>query len=256
MPDAHVLAVFMLAAVRAGGLLAAPGWPGADLVPPPLRGGFAIAVGIVLTPVLSAGPLPDLSVPAVFLGALAINGAIGLALGFGVTLLWSAVQMAGTISEQSIGINPQSLIGTGPAGGGGALSQLYTLTLALLFFGSGGLESWIGAFGRSFDTLPAAGRFLGTPNGPALADVIGRLMGVALSLAAPVLLSLLVVNLSMGVAGRITAQASLYFAALPAGIITSFVALVLSAGVILAIEGRIMQDVGRMLDTTMFLVGR
>jgi flagellar biosynthetic protein FliR len=254
--DPRTFLVFLLAAGRTLGLLLAPGWPGGDLVPWPVRGGVAAALGVVLTPVLTAQTLTLPATPGGLVAALAANAAVGLALGFGVGLLWSAVEMAGAISELAVGLNPESLFGTTQAQGTTPLTQLYSLMLALLFFGGGGLEIWLGALGRSFDALPIAGRLFGTPDAAGLTALVGRLLGVALSLAAPVLLSLLIVNLSLAVAGRITAQASLYFAALPAELASVLVALALTAGIVVTLEGRLLGGLDGMLGVSMRAIGR
>jgi flagellar biosynthesis protein FliR len=167
---------------------------------------------------------------------------VGLILGWGVGLVWSAAEMAGSIAELASGLNPQALLGpAGPAGSVGAapLVRLYSLLLALVFFGSGGLERWILALGGSFDIVPACCGLPG-PLGPgAAARVAAGLLRAAAGMAAPVLLALLVVNVALGVAGRLTAQASLYFAALPAEAAAVLLAIAVTLGATWGIETRL-----------------
>ena len=70
---------------------------------------------------------------------------------------------------------------------------------------------------------------------------------MALSLAAPVLLSLFVVNLTLAVAGRLTAQNALYMAALPAELGTALIAVTITVAVTLALEGRLLGGLGGIL---------
>ena len=82
-----------------------------------------------------------------------------------------------------------------------------------------------------------------------MVPLVGRLVGVALTLAAPVLLSLFIVNLTLAVAGRLTAQNALYMAALPAEMGTALVALAITVAVTLALEGRLLGGLGEIIGS-------
>jgi len=243
------LAVFVLVTARAAGVFAAPGWIGADALPILLRGGLAAAIGLVLTPWLAQRGAGVPGTPEVLLGALAWNFAVGLALGFGVSLLWSVAEMAGSVAELAVGLNPAAILGTEGASAATSLGQCYPLMLALLFFGGGGLEQWIAALQESFSTVPLAGALPTASPSLALVPVVGRLLGVAVALAAPVLLSLLIVNLTLAVAGRLTAQTALYMAALPAELGTALLALTLTVGVTVVLEGRLLGGLSGVLES-------
>jgi flagellar biosynthesis protein FliR len=247
---------FVLAGARAMGVVAAPGWPDAEVVPPIVRGGLGVACGLILAPVAAAERGEAAGSLAALAGAVAANLVVGLLLGFGVGLVWSAAEMAGTIGELAVGLNPQAIFGAAAQAGSAPLVRVYALMLALLFFGGGGLEAWVGALGRSFDILPACCGLPGPPGPGQAARIVERMLGVAVALAAPVLLSLLVVNLTLAVSGRLTAQAALYFAALPAEAAAATLALVITLGVTVGLESRLVSGLGGLMDALLRSVGR
>jgi len=240
------LTVFILAAARAMGVFAAPGWVGAEVLPMSLRAALSATIGLALTPGLlhAGGVLP--ATTGALVSAIAWNLAIGLSFGFAITLLWSVVEMAGTVTELAVGLNPSGILGAGGSPSPTSLGQIYLLMLALLFFGGGGLEQWMRALGGSFATVSLTGGFPARP-GLALVPLVGRLLGVAVSLAAPVILALLIVNLTLAVAGRLTGQNALYMAALPAELATALLALTITVAVTMALEGRLLGGLSSIL---------
>jgi len=240
------LTVFILATARAMGVFAAPGWTGADVLPMSLRAALSATIGLALTPgLLHAGVVAPATTGAL-LGAVAWNLVFGLSIGFAITLLWGVVEMAGSVTELAVGLNPSGILGAGGSPAPTSLGQIYLLMLALLFFGGGGLEQWLRALGDSFATVSLTGGFPDRP-GLALVPLVGRLLGVAVSLAAPVLLSLFIVNLTLAVAGRLTGQNALYMAALPAQLATALLALTITVALTMALEGRLLGGLGGIL---------
>jgi len=247
------LTMFVLAASRAMGIFAAPGWIGAEVLPIQFRAALAAAIGFALTPDLLHRGLAVPTTTDGLVGGIAWNLALGLVFGFAISLLWSAAEMAGSIAELAVGLNPAGILGAGGGPSATSLGQIYPLMLALLFFGGGGLEQWIHALGDSFATIPLTGSLPARP-GLAVVAMVGRLVGVALTLAAPVLLSLFVVNLTLAVAGRLTAQNALYMAALPAELGTALIAVTITVAVTLALEGRLLGGLGEIIGSARQLV--
>lgn len=232
----HATVAMLLGAARALGMLAVPWWPGSVAVPLPVRGGTAAALGALLGPVSRTG---DLSWAASDAGALvttlALNLLVGLAVGYGLVLIFSVAEMGGHLVELVTGMAPQALLGL-PAGGPGAgpLGTLATLVLLLVFLSSGGLEQWVVTLVRSTDMVPLAGPlpWPGTVNG--LVRLVGRVLDSSLGLAAPALGAVLLVNLAIALSGRLTGQAALYFAALPAQALAVLAVLLVTAGAAVA----------------------
>src|SRR5437763_623144 len=78
---------------RFGGLLAAAPLLGGKSVPHPVRVGLSAALAMILTPLATTRP-SESSLPVLILG-LGKEVALGLVLGWTVSLLFASVQMAG-----------------------------------------------------------------------------------------------------------------------------------------------------------------
>lgn len=244
----HVGLAMLLAAARALGMLAVPWWPGMAAVPLPVRGGAAAAWGAALGPVCHLGTLPATVGPGFLLAALALNLAVGLALGYGVALLFAIAEMGGHVVELATGMAPQALFGL-PAGGTGAgpLGTFATLVMLLVFVAAGGIEQWITALVRSTDVVPLAGP-APWPAGPGAVLRIGaRALETSLGMAAPALGALLLVNLAVALSGRVTGQAALYFAALPAEALAVLGVLLLTAAASVAADLRLVHGASAIL---------
>ena len=113
MPPLTELTMFVLAAARAMGIFAAPGWIGAEVLPMQFRAALAAAIGLALTPGLLHRGLAVPDTAGGLVGGIAWNLALGLAFGFAISLLWSAAEMAGSIAELAVGLNPAGILGAG-----------------------------------------------------------------------------------------------------------------------------------------------
>lgn len=237
-PQVGVL--MLLAAARALGMLAIPWWPGMAVIPLPIRAGAAAVWGAVLGPVCRPGALPAPVGPGFLVAAIAFNLAVGLALGYGVALLFAIAEMGGHLVELATGMAPQALFGL-PAGatGSGPLGTFATLVMLLVFVSAGGVEQWITALVRSTDLIPLGGAPI-VPGGPGAVLRIGeRALETSLGMAAPALGAFLLVNLAVALSGRVTGQAALYFAALPAEVLAVLGALLLTSGAAVAMDLRL-----------------
>ena len=170
---------------------------GGKRVPVTIRLALALALAVALLPAAS-GQLEALRSAAwpLWAAVLAKEVAIGLALGFVMSMGFWAVRSAGRLVEAQRGA-------TRPAGPGGdyPLAELLSLTAVVIFLLLGGHRVYILALARSLEVLPLwsfpAAQGLG-----GFADTCiflgGELILLALALAAPVLASLFLADLTVG----------------------------------------------------------
>ena len=110
-----------------------------------------------------------------------------------------------------------------------ALGQYFMVVLTLVFLGLGAHLHWLGLVVRSYQLLPPGQTWLG-------AAVLGRIPALGAdmfltgaTMALPVTLVLLVVQLATGVLSRSAPALNLFSLGLPAGIVAGVLALILSA---------------------------
>ncbi|MGC8668589.1 MAG: flagellar biosynthetic protein FliR [Chthonomonadales bacterium] len=228
----HDFWCFLLILARVSALVAAAPVFGTTGVPAPVKAGFSALVSLVLLPLLRStiGPAPgDLFT---LIARIAADIAVGLTLGFLVTLLFAAVQIAGTYVDTQIGFGMINVLNPVARQQTSATGQLmYQLSMAL-FLMAGGMLYLVGAVAASYRVVPAgAAHFAGSWDVVAGA-LAGQMLLIALRIAAPAAAVLLTVDLAFALVARTVPQMNVLIVGLPAKIILGLATVSLSLPVL------------------------
>ncbi len=194
---------FALVAFRLMGLMAVAPLLGSGRIPMPVKLYFAVAMTLCLAvagDLPMPGPLPD----SPWLLALGLIGEIGFGLvaGMLMSLAFYGARWAGGVAGQQMGFNmagafnPQSDMGGNPLG-----DALFVLTL-FIFLSLDGHHDMILGIRQSFAHVPPMSFAMTTDSLDLLVDSLAASGGLALRIAAPVCVSMLVVDLSLGMLGK------------------------------------------------------
>jgi flagellar biosynthetic protein FliR len=201
--------VFVLALARVGALYMAVPHLGGAMLPVRVRACLAAATALLLTVSLWR---PDFPVPGGLMQtALWVAGeaAIGLALGFGVAVVFAALQVAGQIIAQVAGTSIGDVFNPGLDENMPIYSvMLYYLALAI-FVLSNGHELLLASLLETYRVLPPASNGLLTSLSgiaPAFAEALTQSFGLGIRVAAPVMTALLLSALLIGLIGRTMPQ--------------------------------------------------
>ena len=176
--------------------------------------------------------------------ALGLGGELifGVALGTILSLVFVAAQFAGGIAGQQMGFNlagtfsPQAEIGNAP------LSDLYFILTLLLFLLMDGHHAMMLGVRDSFDYLPP----LSAAMDQHLLDVVsGMLMSattLAVRVAAPVSVAMLVVDLSLGMVGKTIPQMNLLSVGLSLRSLAGLVIVILGLGLTATVLSHALND--------------
>lgn len=194
-----------------------------------LRVGIALGVALAISPTVDSGVDLFSSEP----GALALlvgrELAIGLAMGFVSSLIFSSFGLLGQFISVQGGLGAARVVD--PASGAatvviGVLLQTFGL---LTFLAIDGHHALIRAIAASFERMPFDGPGLSTDGFIAIAHMGGTVFEVAVRLAAPVTVAMLVSNCALGLLGRSIQQLNLMTLQLPAHVAILMVLLALGA---------------------------
>ena len=213
--ELEIVQVFLLVLVRFSGLLiSAPIW-GSPNFPAQAKIGLAIFFSILMTPLIPAlaHTLPSDPIPfaIVAVGELAI----GLIIGFVMSLLFAAVQVAGQIMDLQTGFGMMNVFNPAletqfPIFGFYyfLLANLYMLVLNLHLV-------MIRALASTFDAIPLGGIVLR----PELLWEVSRwgsaMFYDGLMIAAPVAVAMMLAYVTMGLLGRVVPQIHLFAVGFP-----------------------------------------
>lgn len=174
--------------------------------------GVGAGLAILVAPRLEHGPLPTDT--AGLLGALVLQVATGLALGFVVQLLISAVTAGGSMLDQVGGltlppsIDPLSMSQTSIMG------QFYEQVMVLLLFATNGYLLMVDGFVRSFDGPGFSLHSAGTVASVVVTD-LGVFFTSALEMAGPIMVVLFAAQVVLALLSKAAPQANVWLLGFP-----------------------------------------
>ena len=140
---------------------------------------------------------------------------------FAVPLI-AAEQIAGTMGLAiATSIDPSS------GAQSGALGTYFGLIMTLLFYAIGGHLLWFELLIESYRILPVGALSFGTVRGQDIIVFAGYAFATAASIALPVVLVLLIVQLITGTISRSAPSLNLFALGLPAGVMAGITALII-----------------------------
>jgi len=225
------VASFMLPMFRITSLLMTMPIFGTTLVPRRIRLYFALAITVVIAPVLP--PMPQVN--ALDLSALLLIGEqiiIGAGLGLFLQLFFQAFVIAGQIISTQMGMGFASMIDPTNGVSAAVIGQFFTMLVTLLFLGMNGHLVVLETLVESFTTMPVGSGLL-VSNFWTLANSLGWVMGAALTLVLPAITALLVVNIAFGVMTRAAPQLNIFSIGFPLTLVLGMGILWISLGDIL-----------------------
>jgi len=208
--------VLVLALARVAGLFIMAPIFAARIAPMRVRAALAFFITLAMLPLLGTEPPAAASSgPAVLLGMLAFETMIGFAIGLVAQMTFGAVQMAGQLAGIQMGIGLSNLIDPQTQEHITSLSQWQNLLALLVFLSIDGHHMLIRAVADSFRVLPLGGGMPAAAGFGLVMELAGGLFVVALKIASPVLVLLLLVNAAMGVLAKLIPQLNVFIVGFP-----------------------------------------
>ena len=231
----------------AGVIMVAPVF-GARLVPPRVRIALAVAVTVVMSPLLPVMQPFELSLAAGLTVAQEIL--IGVAIGFCLQMIFDALIIAGQTIAMSMGLGFAMMVDPQRGISVPVLSQFFVVLGLLIFLALGGHLATLRLISDSFATLPV-GQPLGAEGAWTVAAWGSQMFAGALRIALPAATALLVANIAFGVMSRAAPTLNLFAVGLPAGLLIGFLLLLLNLGHLSALLAQFLEATLSMLAATL-----
>ena len=221
------LALFIFPFTRILALIASAPILGNKQVPVQVKIGLALLLTVIIAPTLDIQPNVDI---ASALGMVVLIEQIlaGLAIGFTMLMIFSAVEMCGEIAGMQMGLGFASFYDPLNSSYSPVVSQFLSTIITLAFLGMNGHLYMLEALADSFRTFP-----IGTsvPHAEALHTMVvwgGSIFAYALQLSMPVIGALLITNLALAILTRSAPQLNIFQIGFPITLVVGFAALLLS----------------------------
>ena len=249
MFDPAVWPTFAFVSARLSGLmLSAPLWS-MTAMPRSIRAAVTVVLALLLTPLAPRVTLPeqvfDLPLP------MAMELVLGLAIGLTAAVLVQGAVLAGEVISLQMGISLGAALGGNPDLEAQGVGQFQQLLALFLYVSVGGHLLLLKGLAASLQSLPPGAPLALAAGGGAAASLLGTLFASSLGIAAPVMVTLLLVNLSLATLSRAVPQLNAMMVSLPltigVGLVAVAAALPLVAAAIAGWMGGLPADVTRVL---------
>jgi flagellar biosynthetic protein FliR len=231
----NFIPIYVLVLFRIAGMMIWAPLLGSTQIPKRVKAMIACVLAAAIAPNLAV----HVAIPTSSWGlAIAIGGEIifGAAMGFILSLVFIAAQWAGEIMGQQMGLNLGQTLNPQFGGGGSVVGDLYFFLTLLIFLCIGGHLAMIKGVFESFSALPLLSVSMNRPLLNTITSVFGGATMLAMQLAAPMLVTMLVVDMVLGFVGKTVPQLNIMSAGISmralAGMMVLIIGLSLTSSII------------------------
>ncbi len=222
--------IFTLVLARVSGLVMTAPIYGTTDIPMQVRGLLAVALAVLVTPTQCAVPQAD---PGSIVNYLVMAGGelmVGAALGLGIVVLLSGIQVAGQIIGQMSGMSLADVFNPGFDDQVPVFSQLlYYVTLAIFVILGGHRRLMDGLLG-TFATFPPGQLRVPDTIGETVASLLTQSFVLGIRAAAPAMVALLLTTLVLGFISRTLPQLNILAFGFSLSALVTFCTLAISLG--------------------------
>jgi len=215
-------ALLFLVLMRCTGLVIAAPIYGHHSIPALVKFGLAAALTVALAPAAGAatGTLP-------LVVAAPIELAIGLSIGFVLSMGFQAIELAGRVVSIQLGLSLSSVFSPTEAEASTPIDPFFSVLAGLLFLAMGLHLAVVQVLANSFHVYPVGS---GWPSDLAVTGMQTIVLGIELGVrvALPVALVLLLVELSVALLARAIPQVNVFILGLPLKMLVGFAVLAMA----------------------------
>ena len=224
----QVLAFVLVVARLSGLFLLAPVFSSKQ-IPGRIKVMSLLVLALTMVPVVATGNTAEIPDSGIALALLVGKETmIGLALGFAVSIIFTAVQVAASFIDTSMGFSMANLIDPMSGSQGAVFGSFYSIVATLSFLAVNGHHWMLVGFTRSFSVI-------GITDYPKFQQLFGNAMNIfsqlfvmAFQIAAPILVTLLLVDVVLGIVARVVPQMNVFFVGIPLKVGVGFAAIIIS----------------------------
>jgi len=184
-------------------------------IPRMLRVLFVMLISLLLLP---SSFMTQIEVPPTMMHLLFVilsEVVIGFVMGFTVVLVFSAVQFAGHMIGVQMGLAVASILDPMSSVQISIIGQFYYLMSLVIFFLINGHHMVIAALVRSFEMIPVGATVTNPGLQAILVDMTYMVFVTGIKLAAPVVITLYILNAVLGIVARTVPQMNIFIVGFP-----------------------------------------
>jgi flagellar biosynthesis protein FliR len=244
---------FLVLVSRIGGLLAALPVLSGRTVPMKVKIALVLVLGAALAPVIRVPPVPyD---PVLLAAGLAGEMAVGLTIGRAVRLFFGALELAGEMIGVQMGFGVVQLFDPTTAHQTPLMGQYFTLLASLVFLSLNAHMLAVATIVSSYEAIPAFGASLPAALGDDVVHLSQQMFTIGLKLAAPVLITILLLNILLAMLGRAVSQINVFVLSFPITIAGGLVVMGLAMPFTVSLLAGEIERLQMAIDALMMVLG-
>ncbi|HSX83449.1 MAG TPA: flagellar biosynthetic protein FliR [Candidatus Saccharimonadia bacterium] len=212
----EILIVFLLLTIRIGAIVLSLPLLNSRNIPAQLKVMLILMLSVALYPLVQT---QQVVIPQRLghVGLVVVSEMlIGLTIGFVAQILFAGIQLGGEIIGQQMGLNFATIFDPQNAHQVSLIAHFQDV-LAMLLFLSGSAHHWfIIAMAESLQSIPLGALSASGAVLPVILTLLGKACVIAIQLAAPVSIALLLATLVLGVIARLVPQLNVFALSFPA----------------------------------------
>jgi len=228
--NAEKFVLFTLVLTRVSGLMITAPVYGTPEVPAQVRALLAVALAVLITPTQWDAPLEDPGTTLNYLVFIGSELVIGLSLGLAVVILFSGIHLAGQMIGRIGGLLLADVFDPSTGTSIPMFSQLMLLVTTAVFLLIGGHRVVMAGLLDTFQTIPPGSGAVPSSIAETFVLLLAQSFALAVRAAAPVVTSLLLSTLVMGLISRTLPQLNILVVGFGMNAMLTFGALALSLG--------------------------
>ena len=184
-------------------------------IPHLLKLALALAVSLILFPMLDLNPVPLAG--SIYTLAIGAAGEImlGLVIGFSVKLIFAGIQLAGQMAGYQMGLAIANVMDPAQSQQTLLLAQFNNLVALLIFLTINAHFWFIRALTHSYRMIPPLNAHFGGSLMEYLIEMSGKMFVIAIQVGAPIIAALLVTSVVFGLMARTVPQMNVFIVAMP-----------------------------------------
>lgn len=224
--DQFQIVAFMLVFLRClGFFLSWPLFSGGN-VPAPLKALISLLMAFICFSLIEPSGYPKVVHWQSIIGLGVKEIILGFTMGFLTTLIFHAVSIAGEMISTAMGLSSAQIFNPAMSMQQSSVNQLYFFLAAFLFLGIRGHHYFIMGLAESFKLVPLSVILPRLSHMGEFTLLGQKILEVGLLLSAPILVSILLVNFSLGIMGRAVPQINVLITSLPINALMGLVVLI------------------------------
>ncbi|MEW5924162.1 MAG: flagellar biosynthetic protein FliR [Candidatus Zixiibacteriota bacterium] len=209
------LQVFLLILFRSAGLFLISPIFGHRSIPVLIRAGLSILLAVILIPLVPADQMPVVE-SVWLLAALAVKEMlVGFIIGLLFSLLFVGVRIAGNIVGYQIGLIIANVFDPETNSQNSVIGEFWYVLAILIFLTIDGHHAILSAFSDSYKLVPVGVFNFSGPAGEQLIRLSAYAFTIGIKLAAPVIITLFLTEVALGVVARTVPQMNIFIVGIP-----------------------------------------